>query len=380
MRKRFFVGAGIILVLAITGWIYSHYHYSPPDMSDEEIVRLAEIELEEEAPSLLQGLQGRRDFEKKLISVDILDINQLGGRTYVIFKLNYDLSRREGYDGYDFNTGNFMLGYRMAEKKWGGISLRDGMEFETSYMGIAPVECGHHPGEGIFYGFCKDPRVSKVVLEIEDQPSIEIQAENRIIFGQVPREVIDLQPHFYTAEGSELEPVYGLRVAMVSDDEKTFEKFTHTPLNWWPLTAEDLSSIDAETADAVWIFPDQQEKVFEKQLVDDVKSLVNQGIPVLFTGIQDIEKVTDIFSIKQVDNESTVPDNIEAIYLTSDADGQIKAGVVAFSDSEMSPLAEASLSLRYKIEIVPRNTEKPKMDEAVSDRVDGSVVTKEVKY
>ncbi|MDD2585507.1 MAG: hypothetical protein PHT79_03850 [Syntrophomonadaceae bacterium] len=369
MGRKVITGVGVVVVI-IVGWlIFNHYHYTPPGLPDKEIARLAEKELRKQAPSLLQD--NNPEFKKEMQNVEILAIKELEGKTYIIFKMDFSMVGPEGdkYDYLQYNAGTYMLGYRLVGKAWRGIFLSNGMEFETSFMGVAPVDCGHHPGEGIFYGFCKDPSVDQAILEIPDQSPVKIKAEERLIFGQIPSGIVEINPRFYSSQGEEMEAVYSLRVAIVSEDPKTFEKYTNSPLNWWGMTAQDLNYLPGDAVDAIWICADQQEQVLQtEELIKSLRVLAEEGIPVVFTDIKDAEQVANIFKMKQVAGGTAAPETIEGVYLGYQGK-QLQVGLITLDDeSDVSPLLGKSLELRYQVEITPaekiaKDVGKPAMKE-----------------
>ena len=151
-----------------------------------------------------------------------------------------------------------------------------------------------------------------------------------------------------------MEAVYSLRVAIVSEDPKTFEKYTNSPLNWWGMTAQDLNYLPGDAVDAIWICADQQEQVLQtEELIKSLRVLAEEGIPVVFTDIKDAEQVANIFKMKQVAGGTAAPETIEGAYLGYQGK-QLQVGLITLDDdSDVSPLLGKSLELRYQVEITP---------------------------
>lgn len=351
MKKRLLLIGGIIL-LSIGIWLaFDSYHYSPPGMEAAQVKRLAEKELRKLVPDLLQQRDPYGPYIKKqLRGMEVLDVREINGRTYLVFKVDFDSKG----PGYPYDSGGYMVGLRLVEKSWGGISLRDGMEFTASYLAGPPVECGHLPEDGVFYGFCKDPGVDRGWLELDGGKKMDLAINNRTILTGVPRGPLSLTPHFYDRAGNELEPGGVMRVAFLSGDEKNVGPYTNMPLQWWVLNQANTDYLTAGGVDAVWVFPDQHQGALQGKAVAKLKELVQNGIPVVFIGMKDLDKVIEVFGVspKGQTGSEVDPDDIEGVYVGKHRKGLTEAGVIALDDgSQVSPYLEKSVELRYQLDL-----------------------------
>lgn len=365
MRKKFIVGV-VLLIVVMGAWVaFDNLHYSPPDRSSEEIIQEASKELEKEVPGLLKGKEYDH-YQKEFLALEILDIQEIDNKTYLVFKLDYEMIIPEQELPYNINNRAYILGLRLVEKKWGGLRLKEGMEFTATYMGVNPVDCGWHP-EGIFYGFCKDPRVARAVLTLQDGQRVEAPVKQRVILTGVPEESSKLEPRFFDDEGKEIELSHGLRLAFVSEDEKIFEQYEKTSLDWWPVSAEDIKYLSANSMDALWIFPDQHKKVLQEGRSTALEKLLNEGVPLIFVGLKDIQELTGNFDL-QKSEDTLQADNVEAVYISKDEQG-LKAGLISLDDSQNSPLVTRTLALKYDLEVLTLAGKKENSEEeAVSEK------------
>lgn len=371
MLRRIVIITVAIVVLVSVWLVWNHFHYSAPDMPAEKIEELALEQLNEDVPSLLK--RNNPHFQKDIIGLNIIDIKQIEGKTYLVFKLDYDMTMPpyEKYQYTDYLGGSYFLGYRLVEKKWGGISLRDGMEFESNYMSVGPVDCGYHPQEGIFYGFCKDPKVSKVILESSGEPVAELTAKNRLILGIVPGNKQNVNPRFFTDNDDELESAYGLQVAMVSEDRNELEKYIHSSLNWFSVGSGQITYLTPEIVDTVWVFPDMHQKVLEKETINYISNLVSKGISVIFVGMKNPAQVNAAMGIEQENNsdQEVAEVDIEGIYITAGEGGKLVSGLITLGDNQISPLIKTSLELKYQL-VIPQK--EPKNEGKEPDSVESS--------
>lgn len=356
-----------MFILLIAGWIvFDYFHYFPPDIDKDKIARLAEAELKKQSASLLQNSYNP-NLTKKLASIKILDVKDVHNRTYVVFKMDYTLQGPEQVMPYGFKTDNYILGLRLVEKELGGISLKDGMEFESNYLSAGPADCGLD-SDGNFYAFCKDPRVMRVVLETDDGKKIQTKLEKRVVLVRVPSNSQEIRPHFYSANGDEIELFSNFRVAFLSNEEKYYQQYANTPLEWWLLGGKDIGYLTADSIDALWVFPDQQQGALQGESVAKLKELAQEGIPLIFIGMKDVNTLAQAFKVDQVGRESAAGTDIEALYVGKHPDGRLNIGVIGLDDSESFPVVQKSVALRYQIEnyrmgknvkAIPSTVDKP---------------------
>lgn len=350
---------GLIILLVGAWMIFDYYHYFPPGIGKEEIKQQAETILKKEAPSLIRNNMDP-NMRKKFNSLDILDVEELKGKTYLVFKLNYDWVGPAEAMPYGANSGGYILGLRNIEQKLGGISLQGGMEFESSYQGAGPVDCGQD-ADGVFYGFCKDPRVSRAALETKAGKNIPLQVKQRVILAQLPARDMEIYPHFYASDGSEIELSYGIKIAFLSKDEKTYQQYTNTPMEWWALKAKDSTYLRSNDVDAIWVFPDQQQEALQGEVASKLQSLAAEGIPVLFIGLKDSKALVPVFKIKNQLGQKMPVDDIEALYVGKDTDGSLQIGAIGLEDNEAFPIMQKSIYLRYQLQdYMPAKSSKGK--------------------
>jgi hypothetical protein len=359
VKKKLLLGVGLVVLLAVGWLVFDHYHYSAPTMAESEIKKLAEKELRGEAPRLLK--MGDPYTKRTVRAVEILEVRKLEGKTYLVFKMDYDIEGPQD----QFGMGEYFLGLRLVEQKWGGIALKGGMEFESSYVwGIRPVECGYLP-EQVFYGFCKDPRVQRGILELGEGKKLDLAVDNRVILASVPPGNHNLTPHFYDEAGNELElETGGLQVAYISEDETVLAPYTNVPMQWWSLGAEDVDYLNADRVDAAWVFSDQQKQALEGPPLNKLTELVEQGVPVLFVGMKDEQVVAQAFQITG-ESQSGKAGDIEAVYVSKDEKGKLCTGVVTLEDGQGSPLVEKSVELRYQMELASGENQNQETKAAV---------------
>lgn len=362
MKKKILLGLGLIILVVGAWMIFDYYHYFPPGIAQPEIRQQAEAILKQEAPSLIRNNMDpntRKEFRR----LDILAVEELKGKTYLVFKMDYEWVGPAEALPYGFNSGGYILGLRRVEQKLGGISLQDGMEFESSYQGAGPVDCGQDE-DGVFYGFCKDPRVSRASLETQSGENISLQIKQRVILAQLTPNM-EFYPHFYSgdkldSEGegasavpaghdNEIELSYGMRIAFISKDEKTYQQYTNTPMEWWALKAKDSSYLRANDVDAIWVFPDQQQEALQGEVGTNLRALALEGIPVLFIGLKESNVLTPVFQLKSEPAQEVAKDDIEALYVGKDANGSLQLGTISVEDEAVFPIMQKSISLRYQL-------------------------------
>lgn len=359
MKKKVFLGLGLIILVVGAWMIFDYYHYFPPGISKAEIKQQAETILKKEAPSLVRNNMDP-NLRKKFRSLDILNVEELKGKTYLVFKMDYDWVGPAEAMPYGFNSGGYILGLRSVEQKLGGISLQGGMEFESNYQGAGPVDCGQD-ADGVFYGFCKDPRVSRAALETKTGKIIPLQIKQRVILTQLPAKDMEGYPHFFTGDGAEIELSYGMKIAFISKDEKTYQQYTNTPMEWWALKAKDSTYLRSNDVDAIWVFPDQQQEALQGEAASKLRSLAAEGIPVMFIGLKDSKVLAPVFKIKQQPGPNVPADDIEALYIGKDRSGSLQIGAIGLEDEEAFPIMQKSLYLRYQLQdYMPDKSNKDK--------------------
>lgn len=348
MRKKIVIGLGLI-VLLVGAWLaFDYYHYFPPGIGQEEIKQQAKAILQKESPSLLRNNMNP-NMRKEVRRLDILEVAELKGKTYLVFKLDFDWIGAAEAMPYGFNSGGYILGLRMVEKKIGGISLKDGMEFESNYLGVGPVDCGQDK-QGVFYGFCKDPRVKRASLETREGKNIALQLGKRVILAQLPDKNMEIYPHFFTQNGNEIEVSYGMKIAFLSKDEKSYQQYTNTPMEWWALQAQDCAYLRSNDVDAIWVFPDQQQEALRGDAGSKLRELADEGIPVIFIALKDSKVLLPVFKPKGVQSQEVPMDDIEALYVGKEADGSLKIATISMDDAEAFPIMQKSIFLRYQLQ------------------------------
>lgn len=365
MKKVLGIGGAIIIVV-LGLWIFNYFYYFPPKLSEAQITEQAEKQLEQELPSYMRK-HNNPYMKTKLHKLKILDVRELGQKTYLIFKA--DVEMPEANPGYDipFQVGTYMLGIRLVEGKPGGIVLKDGMEFTTQMIsGANPVECGLMP-DGVFYGFCKDPRVDRVVVEMGEGSSIQANIQNRVILAQIPKGETGLTLHFYDKAGMEIEQSWGMKIAFVSQNEKYYRQYNNYPLEWWNMSAEEIDILSSGMVNAVWVFPDQHKKSLEKERANKLIELVEAGIPVVFVGMKDLKQL-EVFGLEQnnILNGEVPASEMEAVYLATNEQKGLQAGVITLDDEQDSPVLMKTLSLRYQLDL-PAKT-RNKTDDPVNEK------------
>lgn len=350
MKKVLGIGAAVLVVILGLG-IFNYFYYFPPKLPEAKIIELAEKQLGKDLPSYLRKYSDPY-MKMTLHKIKILDIRQLGKKTYLVFKADIQMSgEKSGYEN-PFQAGSYMLGIRLVEGKPGGIVLKDGMEFTTEMMGGAnPAECGLMP-DGLFYGFCKDPRVERVVLEMNEGKKIEAKMQNRVIMAQIPKDQIDLTPRFYDKAGMEIEQTWGMKIAFVSQNEKYYRQYNNYPLEWWNMSAEEIDILTSGMVNAVWVFPDQQKQSLEKERAKKLLELVKSGIPVVFVGMKDLQQL-EVFRIEpnNILNAEVPASEMEAVYLAENEQKSLQAGVITLDEEQDSPVLMKTLNLRYQLDL-----------------------------
>ena len=357
MKKVLGIGAAVLVVILGLG-IFNYFYYFPPKLPEAKIIELAEKQLEKDLPSYVRKYNDPY-MKTTLHKIKILDVRKLGQKTYLVFKADVQMSETNpGYQG-PFQAGTYMLGIRLVEGKPGGIVLKDGMEFTTEIIsGANPAECGLIP-DGLFYGFCKDPRVDRVVLEMNEGKKIEAKMQNRVILAQIPKDQIELTPRFYDKAGTEIEQTWGMKIAFVSQNEKYYRQYNNYPLEWWNMSAEEIDILSPGMVNAVWVFPDQQKKSLEKDRAKKLLELVKSGIPVVFVGMKDLQQL-EVFSIElhNLLNAEVPASEMEAVYLAQNEQKTLQAGVITLDDEQDSPVLMKTLNLRYQLDLPTKTRNK----------------------
>ena len=357
MKKVLGIGAAVLVVILGLG-IFNYFYYFPPKLPEARIIELAEKQLEKDLPSYVRKYNDPY-MKTTLHRIKILDVRKLGQKTYLVFKADVQMSETNpGYQG-PFQAGTYMLGIRLVEGKPGGIVLKDGMEFTTEIIsGANPAECGLIP-DGLFYGFCKDPRVDRVVLEMNEGKKIEAKMQNRVILAQIPKDQIELTPRFYDKAGTEIEQTWGMKIAFVSQNEKYYRQYNNYPLEWWNMSAEEIDILSPGMVNAVWVFPDQQKKSLEKDRAKRLLELVKSGIPVVFVGMKDLQQL-EVFSIElhNLLNAEVPASEMEAVYLAQNEQKTLQAGVITLDDEQDSPVLMKTLNLRYQLDLPTKTRNK----------------------
>lgn len=370
MKRLLGIGAAIVLVV-LGLWIFNYFYYFPPKLSEAQITEQAEKQLEKELPSYMRKYSDPY-MKTKLHKLKIFDVRELGQKTYLIFKADVEMpGAKPGYEG-PFQVGTYMLGIRLVEGKPGGIVLKDGMEFTTEMIsGANPAECGLMP-DGVFYGFCKDPRVDRVVLELNEGSKIEAKMQNRVILAQIPKGQIELTPRFYDKAGMEIEQTWGMKIAFVSQNEKYYRQYNNYPLEWWNMSAEEIDILSPGMVNAVWVFPDQQKKSLENERAAKLTELVKAGIPVIFVGMKDLKQL-EVLGIEQKNilNAEVPASEIEAVYLASNEQKGLQAGIITLDDEQDSPVLMKTLNLRYQLDIPA--TARDKTGDAVKEKAETAI-------
>ncbi len=370
MKKVLGIGAAILVVVLGLG-IFNYFYYFPPKLSEDKIIELAEKQLEKDLPSYMRKYSDPY-MKTTLHKIKILDVRELGRKTYLVFKADVQMSEANpGYQG-SFQAGTYMLGIRLVEGKPGGIVLKDGMEFTTEIIsGANPAECGLMP-DGLFYGFCKDPRVERVVLEMNEGSKIEATMQNRVILAQIPKDQIELIPRFYDKAGMEIEQTWGMKIAFVSQNEKYYRQYNNYPLEWWNMSAEEIDILSSGMVNAVWVFPDQQQKSLEKERAKKLLELVKSGIPVVFVGMKDLQQL-EVFNIEpnNILNAEVPASEMEAVYLAQNEQKTLQAGVITLDEEQDSPILMKTLNLRYQLDLPAKTGNKT--GDAVNEKAETAI-------
>lgn len=357
MKRLLWIGTVIVLVV-LGLWIFNYFHYFPPKLPEARIIELAEEQLEKELPSYMRRYSNPY-MEMTLHKLKILDVRELGPKTYLVFKADVERSgEKAGYEG-PFQAGAYMLGIRLVEAKPGGIVLKDGMEFTTDMIsGANPVECGLM-SDGVFYGFCKDPRVDRVEVEMGDGNRIKAEIHDRVILAQIPKDQTGITLWFYDKEGMEIEQSWGMKIAFVSQNEKYYRQYNNYPLEWWNMSADEIDILSPGMVNAVWVFPDQQQKSLEKERANKLLELVKSGVPVVFVGMKDLQQL-EVFRIEpnNILNAEVPASEMEAVYLTENEQKTLQAGVITLDEEQDSPVLMKTLNLRYQLDLPAKSRNK----------------------
>lgn len=359
--KRLLWITALILLLLSGGLVFNHLYYFKPNLPDAQIKKEAEKELAQELPDCLRRYTDPY-IKTSIHKVEVLDISKVNGKTYLVFKADLKTAATpQGYSGSP--GGSFMLGIRQVEGSLGGISLKKGMEFTTDLIGGSnPAECGQIP-DGVFFAFCKDPRIDKVRLELNDGKIIEARAHNRVAVARIPDTRTRISPRFYDKEGIEIEPSYGMKVAFISQNEKYYRQYMNYPLEWWNMNAEEIEVLTPTMVNGLWVFPDQQKNVMQKERAKKILELAEAGVPVVFVGMKDFKEIELMGLDKKAIIDPEVPaSEVEAIYLGKNEKGTMEAGVITLSEEQDSPVLMKMLNLRYHMDMPGQTKSKTEAD------------------
>lgn len=331
-------------------------------MPEAQIKQQAEKKLGQELPDCLRRYSDPY-IKISIHKVEVLDISKLNGKTYLVFKADLKTAGSgPGYQG-PYAGGGYMLGLRLVEGRLGGISLKDGMEFTTELVsGSNPAECGQM-SNGIFFAFCKDPRIDKVVLEMNDGNSIKAEPHNRVIITQIPKNQSGINPRFYDKAGIEIEPSWGMKIAFVSQNEKYYRQYSNYPLEWWNMGAEEIEVLTPGMVNGIWIFPDQQKNVLQKERAQKLLELADAGVPVIFVGMKDLKAIKILgLDEKALINPEVPAKEVEAVYLGKNEKGSMEAGVITLDDEQDSPVLMKTVNLCYHMDLPGQTKSKAVAD------------------
>lgn len=361
MKRLLWIGALIVLLLSGL-LVFNHFYYFPPNLSEAQIKEQAQKTLGQELPDCLRRYTDPY-MKTSLHKVEVLDVRELDGKTYLVFKADLKVAGNgQGYPG-QFSGGGYMLGIRLVEAGLGDISLKDGMEFTTDLIsGSNPAECGQLPN-GLFFAYCKDPRIDKVVLELNDGNSIKAEAHNRVILAQIPESEGGISPRFYDKGGVEIEPSWGMKIAFISQNEKYYRQYSNYPLEWWNMSAEEVEVLTPGMVNGIWVFPDQQKNILQKERAEKLLKLADAGVPVIFVGMKEFKEL-EVLGLNQnaIINPEVPANEVEALYLGKNKTGSIEAGVITLDDEQDSPVLMKTVNLRYHMDLPGQTKSKAAAD------------------
>ncbi len=342
-----------IIIAGIALWMMIDYlHYSPPNLETEEIKRLSKVQLEKELSDILNCSRHINKEQVKVCDLEVLDVRELDKKTYLVFKVDYQLN---GVEQDPLNNKRYILGLRLVEKKLGGIALRQGAEFEVKYTGFYPADCGRHE-DGVFYGFCKDPRVSKIVLRSNDFNS-EQEVKNRIIIAKIPPGRDEVYPEFWDKQGRQIQPTNAMRVAFIAPDSQILQKYKNQPFTGWNQDLDEIDYLTSGTVDVVWIFPAFKPGVLQGTGLAALKKLINEEIPVIFWGEKDPQNIAAIFNMQDSYDKVNDPEDIAAVYVGAKQEGMARIGAISGEEGREFPILQKSIALRYQLDIFDNENE-----------------------
>jgi len=326
--------------------VIDHYHYSPPGLETAEIEKLAKTQLKDEMADILSCSRHIKKEQVKACTIAVLDVRELDNKTYLVFKVDYQLKEAQKEL---LSDKRYILGMRLVEKKLGGIALSRGAQFEVKYTGFYPADCGRHD-DGIFYGFCKDPRVSKITLRGNDF-TCEQEITNRVIFAKVPAGRDEIYPEFWDTRGQQIPPTNAMRVAIIGGNSQILQQYNNQPFTGWIQNLDEIDYLSTSTVDAVWIFPDYRQRALQGACRAKLKKLIDEGIPIIFVGDKDPQNLARIFHMEGFCDRVTNSEDIIAVYAGTNQDkGQI--GVISVNEGMQFPILHKSLALRYQLDIL----------------------------
>lgn len=339
-------GLSVFIALIMVWMVIDYYHYSPPGLKAAEIEELAKVQLEEELPNILSCSRHVKKEQVKACTVEVLDIREVDKKTYLVFKVDYQL--KEPQKDFLINK-RYILGLRLVEKKLGGIALSRGAEFEVKSTGFYPADCGRHD-DGIFYGLCKDPRVSKITLRSNDF-TCEQAITNRVILAKIPAGRDEVYPEFWDNQGQQIRPTNAMRVAVVGGDSQILQQYNNQPVTAWIQDLDEIDYLTTSTVDAVWIFPDYRQSALQGACRVKLKELIDEGIPVIFVGEKAPENLAGIFQMGGSCDRVTNPEDIVAVYVGTNQEGTGQIGVISVDEGMEFPILQKSMALRYQLDI-----------------------------
>jgi len=353
MIKKTFIALGSLLLVVGMWFLFDYFHYSPPEMSDKEIKKEALQQLKPQATEIVRQYSNWKDsgMSSEVRSINVLKIGRIKGRTYLVYRLDYhenpspQMIAQMG--GQMINTDYYLLGLRLVEDSLTGIKLKQGMEFSGTYIDALPVDCGRHP-DGIFYAYCKDPKVYSMKLESNDGRFYKAVAKDRIFLMAVPPGTDELHPRFFDRNGREMIPSSSLRIAFVCAEPKTYQPYANISAEWWPIPASDLVRQNADNLDAVWVFSDQLSAMRTPEMEEKLQELLKSGVQVLFIGWKDPQDIARLLPGSHLEKTSRAG-AIEAVYATADTRGAIRVGTIGLDEQGTSPFLQKTMRLKFKI-------------------------------
>lgn len=340
-------GLSIVITLIVVLMVIDYYHYFPPGLEAAEIEKLAKAQLEDEIPDILSCSRHIKKEQVKACTLEVLDIQELDKKTYLVFKVDYQLKEAQK----DFlRNKRYILGFRLVEKKLGGIALSQGAQFEAKYTGFYPADCGRHD-DGIFYGFCKDPRASKITLR-GNNFTCEQAITNRAIFAKVPAGRDEVYPEFWDNQGQPIQSTNAMRVAVIGGgNNQILQQYNNQPFTAWIQDLDDIDYLSTSTVDAVWIFSDYKQSALQGACRAKLKELIDEGIPVILVGEKDPQNLAGIFRMKGSCNQVITLEDIIAVYAGTNLEGTGQIGVISVDAGMEFPILQKSMALRYRLDI-----------------------------